>query len=330
MEPVIRRMVNFETERECRFALHWLNIVVKLNRPSQAGSNLDTLNQQINEMLNSLSVAGTQTIKRDNILRDLERAVKENILTDADLAWLKRNAIVTLCFWWQLRTQRHAIFFRDKNHRWGNVEDILSTLPEGDVDQLLSITCTSQDERFKCIVSYLDSLVVSPSEITYSKAELLEKIKNGYINERQVRLSSGWLVQKDEEACRWAWKYISDYQRKHRLKKNKNNPNNIITGGYFISDYSPDESSSDEYVLAIYAAFELWGEGDDARELFISKINRAWNQYNLRRTRKDKKPVNCYVKNATKKKLEKYCKATDKTITEVIEALINNHCKPPF
>lgn len=59
-------------------------------------------------------------------------------------------------------------------------------------------------------------------------------------------------------------------------------------------------------------------------------MSRSWSQYSLRRSRKDKKPINCYVDSATKKKLESYCVKTNSTITEVIETLINNHCKPPY
>ncbi len=328
MDSKIHKWVNFQTERECWFALRWLNIVGKQNPPMSAEGNVDTLNRQINQILNSMLEAGTQVIRRDDKIRELEQAVKENILTDGDLSWLKRNAIATLCLWWQLRTHRHTIFFRERQKSFNNHDLILSTLSAE--DELFTRVYTSHNERFMCIVHYLDSLIVMRSDKTYAKSELLNKIKREYINERPVRLSPSWLVQKDNDACKWAWKYITDYQKNHLLKNNKSDSFYRFPDGFFANGYHPDESSPGEYLIAIYAAFELWDERDDARELFITRMNRAWNQYTLRHTRKDKKPINCYVNSATKKRLEKYCKTTNQTITDVIEALINDHCKPPF
>ncbi|ECH3817632.1 hypothetical protein FPC62_27080 [Salmonella enterica] len=330
MGAVGQKWVSFESERECRFALHWLNIVAKQNLPPTKGSNLDMLNHQINEILNKLPVAGTHTIRLNDILRDLELAVKDNILTEAELQWLNRNRIVTLCFCWLLRTQQHAIFFHDPTKQWGNPDNIISTLSEEEKQKLFAVACTSQEERLKWIIQYLDSIIITRSDITYTKSELLNKIKNRYINERQIRLSPQWLVETNEDACKWAWLYIVNYQKKYFLKKNTGILSITNPDWSFTNNYSPDESDPGEYILAVHAAFELWSEGDDARELFINKMNRSWNQYSLRHSRRDKKPVNCYVDRATKKKLEKYCKLTKRTITEVIETLINTYCNPPF
>ena len=330
MDSAVRRLVSFESERECRFALSWLSKIEKLSLPGKTGNNLETLNRQINEMLSSLPAAGTQGIRLEDKLQELEVAVKENILSDADMDWLSRNPVATLYLWWRLKVQKHAIFFRDPKLRWGDEDSFLRRLTREDEHKLFDMACTSQPERLKWVIDYLDSLIIVHSDHVYTKGELLGRLKNEFINERRIRLSPAWLVAKDEGACKWAWDYISDYQRKYSIKRNKDNPSTSVTGGSFTSNYRPDESDLGEYVLAVQAAFELWEWGDDARELFVNKMSRSWSQYSLRRSRKDKKPINCYVDSATKKKLESYCVKTNSTITEVIETLINNHCKPPY
>lgn len=330
MGTEVKKWVSFRTERECRFALRWLNKVESLTLPMPSGSTLEILNKQINQILNSNFLAGTQSIRVEEKVRELEVAVKDNILSDDNLGWLKRNKIVALCLWWQLRTYHKLVFFRNQVDAWKNYDIILSMLSSEDESKLLSTICIGPDERLKFIVDYLDSFIIPHSNVVFAKTELLDDIKNKYINERSVRWSPACLMKKDKNSCEWAWKYISDYQNNHGLKNNKNAASDTIQKVLFVNTYHPDESDLDDYITSVYAAFELWDEGIDARELFVTRISRAWNQYTLRNTRKDKKPINCYVSSATKNKLDKYCKETNRTITDVIETLIKDNCKSLF
>lgn len=265
MDSAVRRLVSFESERECRFALSWLSKIEKLSLPDKTGNTLETLNRQINQMLSSLPAAGTQGIRLEDKLQELEFAVKENILTDADMAWLSRNPVATLCLWWQLKVQKRAIFFHDPRLQWGDESSILRRFTWEEEHKFFDIACTSQSERLKWVIDYLDSLIIVHSDHVYTKAELLGRLKNEFINERRIKLSPAWLVAKDEDACKWAWDYISEYQRKYSIKRNKGNPSTSVIGGNFTSNYLPDESAPDEYVLAVQAAFELWEGGDDGR-----------------------------------------------------------------
>lgn len=68
MDSAVRRLVSFESERECQFALSWLSKIEKFSLPGKTGNNLETLNRQINQILSSLPAAGTQETTLANYL----------------------------------------------------------------------------------------------------------------------------------------------------------------------------------------------------------------------------------------------------------------------
>ncbi|EIM5528686.1 hypothetical protein LNM54_000390 [Salmonella enterica subsp. enterica] len=323
------RKVNFTTIRECQFAILWLNKEGKINIPMDKGNTPAELNHQINKMLDKSFGS-----RRENLIIDLESVVKNNVPDETQFEWLGKNDVLTLCLWWVIKRNRSNIFAKDTEYLFKNKNTL--NIPQFKDGNILSKSAaTRHEERLRDIITFLDNLIVTGSRHIYTKSELLNQVKYEYINKRPLRLSLPWLTSENQVGCEWAWLYTMDYHKKHHNRDIKDSYNisfrkRTVLNNEFTTNYKPDSSSVLEYSLAVKAAFELWPAGDDARELFITKIKRAWNQYNLRHSRKDKKPVNCFINTSTKNKLETYCKKTNKTITDVIETLINNHCKPPY
>ncbi|EJK6212066.1 hypothetical protein MX582_004797 [Salmonella enterica] len=328
------RKVNFATMRECQLAILLLNKKGRFNLPMYTGNTPQELNHQINQMLDNRFRTELQKKRKDIIIICLESVVKNNIIDETQFEWLRKNETLTLCLWWVIKTNGVNIFAQNLDHLWRN-KNTLNILQFKNGNILSETAAARHEERLRDIITFLDNLIVKGSKHIYTKSDLLNLIKNEYINKRQLRLSLPWLIPENQSACKWAWYYTMDYHEKYRIRY-KNSPDNFenrtikLLNDEFTSKYNPDTSSSQEYVLAVNAAFELWSAGDGTRELFITKIKRAWSQYNLRHSRKDKKPVNCFINTSTKKKLEIYCEKTNRTITEVIETLINTYCNPPF
>lgn len=334
MTVQIREKVNFTTMRECWFAISWLNKEGGINIPMYTRNTPQELSQQIDHMLNNAPHTKGNNIRIDNLITRLKSVVEENIPDKAHFEWLRKNEIPTLCLWWVIKKNESNIFAKDIKYSPKNKETL--NIPQFKNGNILSESAaTRHEERLQDIIAFLDNLIVAGSEHIYTKSELLSRVKDEYINKRPLRLSLPWLTPENQDACEWAWSYTMDYHKKYLNRYIKDSYNlsfrkRTLFNNEFTTNYNPDPSSTLEYVLAVNAAFELWSAGDDARELFITKIKRAWSQYNLRHSRKDKKPVNCFINASTKKKLEIYCEKTNRTITDVIEALINTHCKPPF
>ncbi|MGR6834002.1 hypothetical protein [Aliivibrio wodanis] len=138
-----------------------------------------------------------------------------------------------------------------------------------------------------------------------------------YLNEKYTHSRSkfnfNWLSKKDNEQAIWAIKYIKD---NHIIKNNHKHIPNII------DDYN-------HYSIVIPALFHSLEISDDAKELFLIKMKKAWGQVKYRnKIKKDKKTtINLVIRQDSKSKLEDISNFYGLNLNETFEKLINNESK---
>lgn len=86
-------------------------------------------------------------------------------------------------------------------------------------------------------------------------------------------------------------------------------------------------SDSKELYQYIQYFFDDWDNSKEAKELSQIKIKKAWDQKKYRDKVKGKKVLNIYLDSKVKDELKKLAKEQNKTITSVIENLINREIK---
>ncbi|MUK27217.1 hypothetical protein [Aliivibrio fischeri] len=138
-----------------------------------------------------------------------------------------------------------------------------------------------------------------------------------YLNEEYTlsrsKFDFNWLSKKDKEQAVWAIKYIKD---NHAIKNNHKYIPNII------DDYN-------HYSIVIPALFHSLEISDDAKELFLIKMKKAWGQVKYRnKIKRDKKTtINLVIRQDSKSKLEDISHFYGLNLNETFEKLINNESK---
>lgn len=138
-----------------------------------------------------------------------------------------------------------------------------------------------------------------------------------HLNEKYIlsksKFNFNWLSKKDNDQAIWAVKYIKD---NHTIKKHHKHIPNII------DDYN-------HYSIAIPALFHSLEITDDAKELFLIKMKKAWGQVKYRnKIKKDKKTtINLVIRQDSKSKLEDISNFYGLNLNETFEKLINNESK---
>lgn len=145
-----------------------------------------------------------------------------------------------------------------------------------------------------------------------NKKDYLNHLNEKYILSRS-KFNFNWLSKKDNDQAIWAIKYIKD---NHTIKEyNKHIPN-------IIDDYN-------HYSIVIPALFHSLEITDDAKELFLIKMKKAWGQVKYRnKIKKDKKTtINLVIRQDSKSKLEDISNFYGLNLNETFEKLINNESK---
>ena len=148
--------------------------------------------------------------------------------------------------------------------------------------------------------------------IDCNKKDYLNNLNELYIYSRS-KFKFNWLSKKDNDQAIWAVKYIKD---NHIIKKyHKHIPN-------IIDDYN-------HYSIVIPALFHSLEITDDAKELFLIKMKKAWGQVKYRnKIKKDKKTtINLVIRQDSKSKLEDISNFYGLNLNETFEKLINNEYK---
>ena len=146
----------------------------------------------------------------------------------------------------------------------------------------------------------------------HDKKKYLNYLNEQYIDSRS-KFNFNWLSKKDNEQAIWAIKYIKD---NNIIKKDHKYIPNII------DDYN-------HYSIVIPALFHSLEISDDAKELFLIKMKKAWGQVKYRnKIKKDKKTtINLVISKNSKSKLEDISNFYGLNLNETFEKLINNESK---
>lgn len=145
-----------------------------------------------------------------------------------------------------------------------------------------------------------------------NKKKYIKHLNKEYIFSRS-KFNFNWLSKKDNDQAIWAVKYIKD---NHIIKNNHKHIPNII------DDYN-------HYSIVIPALFHSLEITDDAKELFLIKMKKAWGQVKYRnKIKKDKKTtINLVIRKDSKSKLEDISHFYGLNLNETFEKLINNESK---
>lgn len=146
----------------------------------------------------------------------------------------------------------------------------------------------------------------------YNKKKYIHYLNEEYIFSRN-KFDFNWLSKKDKDQAAWAIKYIKD---NHTIKNNHKHIPNII------DDYN-------HYSIVIPALFHSLEINNDAKELFLIKMKKAWGQVKYRnKIKKDKKTtINLVIRQDSKSKLEDISNFYGLNLNETFEKLINNESK---
>ncbi|WP_339889890.1 hypothetical protein [Neptuniibacter pectenicola] len=133
-----------------------------------------------------------------------------------------------------------------------------------------------------------------------TKLNTLKNLKEYWFNTCNTGKTFKWLNEDNESQCIWAWEYMQKGKIPTQL-------------------FSP--STKDLY-NTIIAAYDLWRAQPDTKKLFHMNISKAWGQKKHRDGLIGKKPLNTYLKESTKQKLDILSSHHDKKIHQILEKLI--------
>lgn len=156
----------------------------------------------------------------------------------------------------------------------------------------------STKDRHGAIIEFYDAWQVGRNY----KEKHLEGLLLGYSKILLEPKPFQWLKIDDIGQCKWACGYLSK----------ANVP---------LEFFNP--TSAAELYWSIYARYDLWEVSPDTKKLFIMNINKAWSQKKHRDGMVGKKPLNTYLKEDVKGRLDELALHYDIKINQILERIIN-------
>ena len=286
------KVVSTQNIRHCRYFLNYL---------AQSGFQLPLGNTSTADgccaIINgSLLSHFPREEDRKGFIKDMEQHCHEELIDIENFEWLQKNDRACYWAWGYLRTAGDQAF---------------GYAPPAAPSPLfyerlgLAKAPSSTKERFDTIVDFFDMW----NEQTSFKLETLQFIKSNWVNVFSGIKPFKWLDKDDESQCKWTIIYLQK-------------------AGIPLWFLQPVGNA--ELYHAIIAAYDLWQEHPDTKKLFHIKISKAWSQKKHRDSLVGKKPLNTYLKEETKQKLDALSVHHDKKMHEVLERIIREEYDRAF
>ncbi|WP_296062981.1 hypothetical protein [uncultured Amphritea sp.] len=296
-----KKKVSTSSIRDCKYFLNYLaqrRIPLFLGNTSSADGYCAAINDALLRHLHSEETRGV-------FIKVMEQSCREELIDISNFEWLQNNDRACFYAWGYLRTasdqalgyaQPPAQSLITASGQLGYVQPASQTSTM--YEQLsLANAPSSTKERFDTIVDFFDRW----SEDISFKLQALWKIKFSWTHVYNGIQPFKWLNKKDEVQCEWVVEYISK------------------VGGPFLLI---QPINNVERYHGIIAGYDLWSAHPDTKKLFAAKIAKAWSQKKHRDSRVGKKPLNTYLKEETKLKLDELSQRNDKKIHEMLEKII--------
>lgn len=293
--------------RVCRFYVH--NVATKKGIDMQIPKDVYSCMQCLDNLLSSMNEREVE-----ELLQCIDNGYAEFILEMDLFDWIVNDEQAAFWLWGYLYQTPDSII--------GFSNEMLTPSPEQNQYRSLGLSndLHTHSARVNAVIDLFDMAIITCKNKTRKEVvkSLLAKWCSIYSKPRPVK----WLPVDDEETISWVWNAIKEYQN----KSGKDLGGGLTETNTGLSTWFTPLSSS-EKLLAIRATFDLWKGHPDSKKLFLSNLNKAYNQRKLRQSRTDKKALNTYLKNETKERLDQLAIHYDKRISDVIEMLINNDYK---
>lgn len=228
---------------------------------------------------------------RTEFVSDLNIAAKNNFIESDSFEWL--NNKIASCYVW---TSLINIKTNEIDQKTNNAKLLYDEL----FPPYVPMTETT---HYKKVVLFFDHWNTKKE----SKINLLDLIRNNYSFCLEENSPFKWLNKNNQDMCDWAWKYFTNHIS---LNFRHDRPSN-----------------SNERFVYLQAYYYYWLASKAEKELFRIKISKANSQLKFRDSIENKKSLNTYINEDTKKKLDYLCNKENKKINELIEFLINKEYK---
>lgn len=305
-----QRLIKSRDLRVCRFYATWLNKNNVINTSDIPYQDAESCRQALNQLINQII---PDKEKQAGLLSNMDVARDENILPSESFDWLRQDERATFWLW--------AFLCKARDY-----EIDIPVPKDGKIEgnwyqrMNLSLSPVNHQERINIIISLFDEIIIHTPPLRYIKRQALEKLKDRWKSIYSKPLPLKWLPN-EEDAVLWAWNNLKKVQGDKvgyidRLYKSLKAPE-------LTSWFTPLNHA--ERNLALRAALDLWDDAPDTKRLFLLNLNKAWNQQKLRQSRTDKKALNTYLKNETKRRLDFIAERNEIRISDMLEKLINEH-----
>lgn len=226
-------------------------------------------------------------------VKSMESYCLKQLIPISNFEWLENNDRACYWMWAKLRTIV-----------WHQLKDIseLSIIPDNaNVYEYfnLSLTPNNTKERYDCIIKFFDFWTSDYN----NKTTFLERKKSEWSTIFKLPKPFKWLDSHGKEQYQWTWEQLSKQ--------------GIPTLHFNVT-------SSEELYHAIFAAFDTWQTIPEIRKLFLIQINKAWSQKKYRNNLEGKKPLNTYLNEETKLKLDSLATKNRRRIHEMLEDIITD------
>lgn len=278
--------ISTKSIRECRFYLRFLS-ETRTPVPAITDNDPAILCKAINKVLGF-----KPSSNRERFVENMELACARQLIHISNFEWVKDNDRACYWLWLKVRTATEPELLAD----YENIDPRSNLFVYDELN--LNISPSSIEERYNCIVSFFDSWRSDPSY----KTLFLDNQRNQWGCILRLQRPFKWLDADNEQQCLWAWEQLSK----------RGIPTQHIN---FIT--------SKEIYHAVFAAFDAWqAHSFDSKELFLTKINKAWSQKKYRDNLEGKKPLNTYLNEETKHKLDVLSAKNRRKIHEMLEYII--------
>jgi hypothetical protein len=246
----------------------------------------------------------TSEVKNKEVRSLLDEA-KQCLLPLTELDWFKTNDRACYFVWATL--YRHPLSSAPNHPCIQHAYNAQIPLACGYDILGLKMSPSSSKERFEEVVKFFDRV---GQPLSWQR-DLIAHLKLKWGETFKAPKPFSWLIENNEEQCRWAWEYIT------RPVIEQNRP---------IPFYFNPTGVSEMY-LAIYAIFDSWSTYQDFKRLFLIDFNKAWQQKKHRDNRQDKKACNIVLRNEVKQMLDDMAADRGMKLNQLIETLIENEYK---
>ncbi|NBJ33140.1 hypothetical protein GE191_05555 [Serratia fonticola] len=296
-----RNMDSLEVERRCHFYETYFLENKKCTLQFQNYNDPMDCSKHINSVIERMKFS-----VEDETLMEFER--NNQMIPLDNFNWLKTSERACYWLWGCLRFSIDPII--DYRYRFDD-----AWLENVRLYDKLNFNCTpsSTSERFKLTLLFFDAWRAFS---LIDKISYLERKKDEWLKINSSPDIFKWLNKDDLSQCEWVWKYILKSQQ-------PDPPAKCLLGNSSCPSCSLNPLTHNEKYLASYASYDLWVAHKDTKKLFLKNINKAWSQKKLRDTREGKKPLNTYLKNETKRRLDELSQCYDMNKQGVLEMLIN-------